>query len=107
MIGTMALIALLWFGISAPLSAIGSFYGSKHGVRTDFRLFGFLPDCFGKQALKHPVRVNPIPRQIPPAPWYLRPWVRFPLLGLRVCAVTDILSIFVGVYIIRWHPSIR
>ncbi len=29
-----------------------------------------------KQALKHPVRVNPIPRQIPPAPWYLRPWVR-------------------------------
>ena len=32
-IGTMLLIALLWFGISAPLSAIGSYFGSKHGVR--------------------------------------------------------------------------
>ena len=31
--GTMLLIALLWFGISAPLSAIGSYFGSKHGVR--------------------------------------------------------------------------
>jgi transmembrane 9 superfamily protein 2/4 len=27
------------------------------------------------QAVKHPVRVNPIPRQIPPGPKYLRPWV--------------------------------
>ena len=30
--GTMALIVLLWFGISAPLSAVGSYFGSKHGV---------------------------------------------------------------------------
>ena len=28
------------------------------------------------QAITHPVRVNPIPRQIPPQPKYLRPWVR-------------------------------
>jgi len=62
--GTMALIALLWFGISAPLSAIGSYYGSKHG------------------ALKHPVRVNPIPRQIPPSPWYLRPWASTLFAGI-------------------------
>ena len=30
----MALIALLWFGVSAPLSAVGSYFGSKHGVRS-------------------------------------------------------------------------
>lgn len=30
--GTLLLIIVLWFGISAPLSAIGSYFGSKHGV---------------------------------------------------------------------------
>ncbi|KAF8893778.1 hypothetical protein BD779DRAFT_1435639 [Infundibulicybe gibba] len=54
--GTMLLIIVLWFGISAPLSAIGGYFGSKHG------------------AVHHPVRVNQIPRQIPPSPKYLRPW---------------------------------
>ncbi|EKM80987.1 hypothetical protein AGABI1DRAFT_112692 [Agaricus bisporus var. burnettii JB137-S8] len=62
--GTMLLIILLWFGISAPLSAIGAYFGSKHG------------------AVKHPVRVNPIPRQIPPGPKYLRPWVTAILGGI-------------------------
>ncbi|KAJ3528668.1 hypothetical protein NM688_g7964 [Phlebia brevispora] len=62
--GTMALIVLLWFGISAPLSALGSFYGSRHG------------------AITHPVRVNPIPRQIPPVPWYLRPWASTLFAGI-------------------------
>ncbi|KAF8633306.1 hypothetical protein AX17_004480 [Amanita inopinata Kibby_2008] len=62
--GTMALIVVLWFGISAPLSAIGSYYGSKHG------------------AMRHPVRVNQIPRQIPPGPKYLRPWLAMILSGI-------------------------
>lgn len=30
--GTLLLIVFLWFGISAPLSAVGSYYGAKHGV---------------------------------------------------------------------------
>jgi len=30
----MLLIVVLWFGISAPLSAIGSYIGSRQGVRT-------------------------------------------------------------------------
>ena len=34
----MLLIVLLWFGISAPLSAIGSYIGSREGVRTQFLL---------------------------------------------------------------------
>lgn len=29
---TMLLIVVLWFGISAPLSAVGAYFGSKHGV---------------------------------------------------------------------------
>ncbi|KAI3619002.1 endosomal p24a protein [Moniliophthora roreri] len=62
--GTLLLIILLWFGISAPLSAIGSYYGSKHG------------------AVRHPVRVNQIPRQIPPSPKYLRLWSATLLSGI-------------------------
>ncbi|KAG7449497.1 uncharacterized protein BT62DRAFT_985108 [Guyanagaster necrorhizus] len=62
--GTMLTIVLLWFGISAPLSAVGAYFGSKHG------------------AIQHPVRVNPIPRQIPPQPKYLRPWASTLLSGL-------------------------
>lgn len=62
--GTMLLIVLLWFGVSAPLSAIGAYFGSRHG------------------AIAHPVRVNPIPRQIPPPPKYLRPWASTLLSGI-------------------------
>ena len=51
--GTILAILLLWMLISVPLSIAGYFYGLKHGPFT------------------HPVRVNPIPRQIPPKPWYL------------------------------------
>jgi transmembrane 9 superfamily protein 2/4 len=70
----MLLIVVLWFGISAPLSAIGSYIGSRQGVRTQFTpLFGWLTGWM--QGISHPVRVNQIPRQIPPAPRYLQPWV--------------------------------
>ncbi|GLB37446.1 putative endomembrane protein 70 [Lyophyllum shimeji] len=62
--GTMLLIVLLWFGISAPLSAIGSYFGSRKG------------------AIEHPTRVNQIPRQIPPGPKYLRPWSAALLSGI-------------------------
>ncbi|KAJ7647298.1 Nonaspanin TM9SF [Roridomyces roridus] len=62
--GTMLLIVVLWFGISAPLSAVGAYFGSKHG------------------GVSHPVRVNQIPRQIPPAPKYLRPWAAALLSGI-------------------------
>ena len=30
--GTMLFVVLLWFGISAPLSSLGAYFGSKHGV---------------------------------------------------------------------------
>ncbi|KAF9528449.1 Nonaspanin [Crepidotus variabilis] len=62
--GTMVLIILLWFGISAPLSTVGSCFGSRKG------------------ALENHVRVNPIPRQIPPGPKYLKPWASALLSGI-------------------------
>jgi len=62
--GTFLFVVILWFGISAPLSAVGSYFGAKHG------------------AITHPVRVNPIPRQIPPTPRYLQPWAAMLLAGI-------------------------
>ncbi|TFL04414.1 hypothetical protein BDV98DRAFT_562209 [Pterulicium gracile] len=62
--GTILLIILMWFGISAPLSAVGAYFGSKHG------------------AVSNPVRVNQIPRQIPPAPKYLKPWAAAIMSGI-------------------------
>ena len=32
---TLLLIVFLWFGIPVPLSAVGSFYGAKNGIRID------------------------------------------------------------------------
>ncbi|KAG9103360.1 hypothetical protein FRC06_011307 [Ceratobasidium sp. 370] len=63
-LGTMVTIVVLWFVISAPLSAVGGYFGNKHG------------------GISHPVRVNQIPRQIPPAPKYLRPWAASLLAGI-------------------------
>jgi hypothetical protein len=31
-LGTLMVIVLLWFVISAPLSAVGSYFGTRHGV---------------------------------------------------------------------------
>lgn len=62
--GTLLALVALWFLIHVPLSLIGSYFGLKAG--------GF----------EHPLRVNQIPRQIPPAPWYLRLWPSAMLSGL-------------------------
>lgn len=60
--GTILAILLLWFLISVPLSVAGYFYGMRHGP------------------FSQPVRTHPIPRQIPPQPWYLRP-IQSAILG--------------------------
>jgi len=53
--GTMFAVLVLWFGISTPLVFLGAYFGFK------------------KEEMKNPVRVNQIPRQVPPQPWYLSP----------------------------------
>lgn len=51
--GTFLALVTLWFLIDVPLVLIGSWVGIRRGP------------------FKKPVRTNPIPRQIPPKPWYL------------------------------------
>lgn len=51
-LGTMIAIVLIWFIISVPLSCLGSLMGIR------------------KAPIEIPVKVNQIPRQIPPQPWY-------------------------------------
>lgn len=51
--GTYFLLMFLWFGISVPLTFVGSYMGFK------------------RDPLEEPVRTNKIPRQIPPQPWYM------------------------------------
>ena len=50
---SMLAVMALWFGISVPLTFVGAFIG------------------YGKDSYEHPTRVNPLPRQIPEAAWYM------------------------------------
>jgi transmembrane 9 superfamily member 2/4 len=54
---TFMTLIVLWFGVSTPLVFVGSYFGYK------------------KPAYQPPVRVNLIPRQVPPQPWYMSWWV--------------------------------
>mmetsp|Transcript_68941 Transcript_68941/g.135482 ORF Transcript_68941/g.135482 Transcript_68941/m.135482 type:complete len:641 (+) Transcript_68941:77-1999(+) len=56
-ISTFVTLIVLWFGVSTPLVFVGSYFGYK------------------KEAYSPPVRVNLIPRQIPPQPWYMSSFV--------------------------------
>ncbi|WFD32095.1 hypothetical protein MSPP1_003137 [Malassezia sp. CBS 17886] len=62
--GTLLALLALWFLINVPLSFLGSYVGLRSG------------------AFSHPVRVNQIPRQIPPCPWYMRVWPSALLAGI-------------------------
>lgn len=61
--GTMLAILALYFLISGPLCVAGYFYGMRQGP------------------IEPPVRTNSIPRQVPPAPVYLRKWPSVALGG--------------------------
>ncbi|KAL8709449.1 MAG: hypothetical protein Q9220_005832 [cf. Caloplaca sp. 1 TL-2023] len=61
---TMLVILGIWFVISVPLSFAGSWVGFRHAPITP------------------PVRVNQIPRQIPPSTTYLRPFPSLLLVGI-------------------------
>ncbi|AOA63054.1 Cellular adhesion and filamentous growth protein [Komagataella phaffii] len=63
-IGTLFAIVFIWFIFSVPLSVAGSFFGSK------------------KTIFINPTKVNQIPRQIPPQPWYLRTYMLALLAGV-------------------------
>jgi len=51
--GTLFALLCMWFGISVPLTFVGSYFGYK------------------KPVIEHPTRTNQIPRQVPEQPWYM------------------------------------
>ncbi|KAF8064568.1 TMN7 [Scenedesmus sp. PABB004] len=53
--GTLLALCFLWFGVSAPLVTVGSYYGFKAPAPED------------------PVRTNKIPRQVPDQAWFMHP----------------------------------
>jgi len=53
--GTLLALIFMWFGISVPLTFVGSYFGYRKHARED------------------PVRTNKIPRQVPEQPWYMNP----------------------------------
>lgn len=68
----MLIIVLLWFAINGPLVSLGAYFATKHGVGVpSIRLFPEILTIL--QPIQAPLRVNSIPRQIPPAPSYLKP----------------------------------
>ena len=74
---TMLIVVIIWFLISLPLSFAGSWI------------------AFRQAPITAPVRTNQIPRQIPPAPSYMRPIPSMLLIGLL-----PFLAIFVELYFI-------
>jgi transmembrane 9 superfamily protein 2/4 len=76
-LGTMIALVAIWFAISAPLSAAGSFLGFK------------------KAGFSFPVRTNQIPRQIPPQPTYLKP-----VPSMLIAGILPFGAIFVELYFI-------
>ncbi|XP_040261938.1 transmembrane 9 superfamily member 2-like [Bufo bufo] len=55
-LGTLVAILAMWFGISVPLTFLGTYFGSK------------------QRAIEHPVRTNPIPRQVPTQSFFANPF---------------------------------
>ncbi|KAI1334439.1 Nonaspanin [Xylariaceae sp. FL0016] len=83
---TMLVIVAIWFVISVPLSVTGSWLG------------------FRANPVEPPVRVNQIPRQIPPATTYLKPIPSMLLVGILPFG-----AIFVELYFIMssiWFSKI-
>lgn len=74
---TMLYLFALWFGIAVPLVCVGSYLG------------------FTKEEVKHPVRVNNIPKQIPEQPWYLNR-----VLSVLVGGVLPFGAIFIELFFI-------
>lgn len=78
---TMLVILGIWFVISVPLSFAGSWTGFKHRVSDlDYDTTHIIAD--NSKPVQPPVRVNQIPRQIPPSTTYLRPLPSMALVGI-------------------------
>ncbi|MCJ1426879.1 hypothetical protein MMC29_004782 [Sticta canariensis] len=87
---TMLVVVGIWFVISVPLSFAGSWIGFRHAVSCNFLDYPVVEDwssdgfkmLISIKPIKPPVRVNQIPRQIPPSTSYLRPLPSMVLAGI-------------------------
>jgi len=62
--GTLFALLCMWFGISVPLTFVGSYFGTR------------------ASAIEQPVRTNQIPRQVPQQAWYMQPAVSVLIGGI-------------------------
>lgn len=76
--GTLVGLVALWLLIQVPLVYAGSWYGYVRAAPWE-----------------HPTKTNPIPRQMPPQPWYLSSFRGTLLTGLVPFAVLFIELLFV------------
>ena len=84
---TLITLFMLWFGVSVPLTFAGSYLGFK------------------REEIRHPVRVNNIPRQIPAQPWYLHP-----VPSVLVGGILPFGAVFIELYFIMsavWLAQVR
>ena len=84
---TLITLFMLWFGVSVPLTFVGSYLGFK------------------REEIKHPVRVNNIPRQIPAQPWYLHP-----VPSILVGGILPFGAVFIELYFVMsaiWLAQVR
>lgn len=75
----------MWFGISVPLVFLGGFIGYK------------------KQTIKNPCKSYPIPRFVPPQPWYLNKYFCCAFGGLLPFGAVFIELVFIMISI--WKHS--
>lgn len=75
--GTLLALIFLWFGISVPLTFIGSYFGYRRSVDEE------------------PVRTNKIPRQVPEQPWYMHP-----LFSVLVGGILPFGAVFIELFFI-------
>lgn len=70
-------LTLLWFGVTVPLTLLGSYFGYK------------------KEAIELPVRTNRIPRHIPDQPWYMKSWFSILMGGVLPFGAVFIHAFFI------------
>lgn len=74
---TLVLLLFLWFGLSAPLTLVGSFLGYR------------------SKPFEYPCRTNNIPREVPPPPFGIRPFMYCFVTGLMPFGVVFIELVFI------------
>ena len=83
---TLIALVLLWFGVSTPLTFIGSYFG------------------FSKDKYELPCKAHQIPRQIPEQPWYMHP-----ICSTVVGGILPFGAIFIEVFFVMsalWNDTI-